>query len=179
MIGRKRILISLIVFLIIFCSIFVVAVEYQFFSENKIEKKVVPFVRIFVDVKSGTVPFEVNFTSLVLYHAGDVDYMWDFGDNVTSSEVNPSHIYDQVGLYECTLTVIDDEGKISSDNVEIIVRDSEAPIVSITLSDLKPNRPFIPIFRHKFLSINYYGQNFRRIIDSRLFPKSFLNNEWL
>jgi PKD repeat protein len=175
---RKRLFISFFISIIIFCSIFVVAIEYELLGGATIENdKPSLLVRIFTDEKSGTIPFKVNFSSLVLYHTGNIKYLWDFGDNATSNEIYPLHIYEQTGVYECTLTVTDSVGKQSSDKVEIIVRDNEAPIVSITLSDLRPNRPFIPIFRHKMISIDYEGKNFRRIIESGLFPKFLLNIE--
>ena len=38
---------------------------------------------------------------------GDIDsYSWDFGDGTTSTEQNPEHVYNKVGTYTVTLTVI-------------------------------------------------------------------------
>jgi len=174
--GRKKIFISILISAIVICSIFVLAIESNFLGATTAEgKKPSLLVKIFINERSGTIPFEVNFSSLVLYHTGNLKYEWDFGDNETSSEIHPIHTYNQTGFYECSLTVTDSSGKNITDKVEIIVRDNEAPIVSITLSDLKPNRPFIPILRRRFISISYYGRNFRRIIDHRFFPKSLLN----
>jgi PKD repeat protein len=174
--GRKKIFISILISAIIICSIFVLAIEYNFLGATTVEgKKPSLLVKIFTDENTGPIPFEVNFSSLVLYQIGNVKYNWDFGDNETSIEIYPIHTYNQTGSYECTLTVTDSTGKISSDKVEIVVRENEAPIVSITLSELKPNRPFIPIIRRQAISLFYYGQRFRRIIDSKYFPKSFLN----
>jgi PKD repeat protein len=175
--GRKKIFISILISAIIICSTYVIAIEYQFFGDDYTEEEIFPLVKIFTDYNSGAIPFEVNFTSLVLYQTGDVEYSWDFGDNKTSNEVYPLHTYNQTGIYECTLTVTDSAGKQSSDKVKIFVRENEAPIVSITMSDLKPNRPFIPIIRRQSISLFYYGQRFRRIIDWRYFPKSLLNIE--
>lgn len=37
---------------------------------------------------------------------GDViEYLWDFGDGTTSTEANPTHIYDTPGAYEVCLTI--------------------------------------------------------------------------
>jgi len=38
------------------------------------------------------------------------EWVWDFGDNVTSSEQNPVHTYDEVGIYSITLTVSNQAG---------------------------------------------------------------------
>lgn len=37
-------------------------------------------------------------------------YVWNFGDNATSTEISPSHIYAAVGTYIITLTVTSDAG---------------------------------------------------------------------
>ncbi|EPY2286693.1 collagenase [Clostridium sporogenes] len=39
-----------------------------------------------------------------------VSYNWDFGDNTTSTEKNPGHIYKNPGTYTVKLTVTDDKG---------------------------------------------------------------------
>jgi PKD repeat protein len=45
--------------------------------------------------RTGTVPFEVKFSSLV---AG-TQYFWDFGDGATSGDKNPTHVYEIQGVY--------------------------------------------------------------------------------
>jgi hypothetical protein len=42
-------------------------------------------------------------------------YLWDFGDGNTSDEENPSHLYKNIGTYNITFTVTDNEGNLSSD----------------------------------------------------------------
>jgi PKD repeat protein len=37
-------------------------------------------------------------------------YLWDFGDGNTSTSVNPTHVYDTIGVYTVTLTVTNDCG---------------------------------------------------------------------
>lgn len=173
---KNKLLLTFLVLVIIICSIFAVAIEYQILGVTKAKEEKLPLlVKIFVPENYGAKPFEVNFTSLVLYYNRDIKYNWDFGDDTTSDKINPTHIYNQSGVFNCTLTITDSSEEKSSDNVKITVRENEAPFVSITLSDLKPSRPFIPIIRLKWLSQNYNGQNFRRIIDLDIFPKSLLN----
>lgn len=64
---------------------------------------------------NGCHPLTVNFKST--YNSGyngGVTYEWDFGDGATSSEANPTHIYenytDAPVRYEPKLTVINDQG---------------------------------------------------------------------
>ncbi len=38
------------------------------------------------------------------------DYAWNFGDGTTSSQMNPSHVYNTQGTYDISLTITDDNG---------------------------------------------------------------------
>ena len=38
------------------------------------------------------------------------DYFWNLGDGTTSSQMNPSHVYNNQGTYEISLTITDDNG---------------------------------------------------------------------
>ncbi|MGE6375334.1 collagenase ColA [Peribacillus muralis] len=51
-----------------------------------------------------------------------VSYLWDFGDGKTSKEENPTHVYEKEGTYTATLTVKDDKGKKSKEQVTVTVR---------------------------------------------------------
>lgn len=63
------------------------------------------------DVQTGCVPLSVSFENLT---AGSADsYLWDFGDNTTSQEVNPMHVYEQAGSYTVKLTAYNSCGRDS------------------------------------------------------------------
>ncbi|HHB77732.1 MAG TPA: T9SS type B sorting domain-containing protein [Saprospiraceae bacterium] len=49
---------------------------------------------------SGCVPFDVSFLNLSL---GATDYIWDFGDNTTSTLENPTHTFNQTGNFNVML----------------------------------------------------------------------------
>ena len=52
----------------------------------------------------GCAPFTVTFDNKSIL--GN-EWLWDFGDNTSSTAINPTHEYTEPGLYEVTLTVID------------------------------------------------------------------------
>ncbi len=48
---------------------------------------------------------------------------WNFGDNTTSTEVNPKHTYDSAGTYTVTLTVDDGNGGTDTYTTEITIKE--------------------------------------------------------
>lgn len=56
------------------------------------------------DTSDCAAPFAVNFTSNVS-GGGTPTYQWDFGDNSTSTQANPSHTYTSEGSFTVSLTV--------------------------------------------------------------------------
>ncbi|MEM9050808.1 MAG: PKD domain-containing protein [Bacteroidota bacterium] len=59
---------------------------------------------------------EVEFTNL----SQDANaYIWDFGDETTSTEVNPTHIFAEPGNYEITLLAEDSQGCLGPDSTSV------------------------------------------------------------
>ncbi|MBC7889129.1 MAG: PKD domain-containing protein [Ferruginibacter sp.] len=52
----------------------------------------------------GCVPYNANFSNTSL---GGIDFLWDFGDGSTSTDVSPTHLYGNTGTYIVRLTAID------------------------------------------------------------------------
>ena len=50
-----------------------------------------------------------------------LDYLWNFGDEQTSSLKSPAHSWEEVGTYTVTLTVEDSSGKVGTVNITIEV----------------------------------------------------------
>ena len=66
-------------------------------------KESAPAISFSADETSGAAPLTVNFTATNT--GGPVDaWLWDFGDNETSTEQNPTHTYSRDGIYTVTLT---------------------------------------------------------------------------
>jgi outer membrane protein assembly factor BamB len=55
------------------------------------------------------------------------NFHWDFGDEGTSDEQTPTHIYSEVGNYTITLTVTDDNDTVANDITWILIRESNDP----------------------------------------------------
>lgn len=43
-----------------------------------------------------------------------IDFIWDFGDGTTQRGTRVSHVYNELGLYEVQLTVVDNAGALST-----------------------------------------------------------------
>jgi gliding motility-associated-like protein len=61
-----------------------------------------------------------------------VDYQWNFGDGTTASGLNPSHIYNTVGVYTVTLTYKTQGGCTYTITVKDGVRVGDKPVVKFT-----------------------------------------------
>ncbi len=87
------------------------------------------------DITGGCMPFNVNFTDQSLSDTTIVDWSWDFGDGNYSSLQNPSHLYDQVGNYDVTLTVTDTIGCANSITLNSFISSSN-PIADFTINGI-------------------------------------------
>ncbi len=74
------------------------------------------------NVLLGEAPLTVNFTgSNSQDEVGVVEYLWDFGDGVTSNIADPVHTYSTEGTYEVSLKVSNDIGLEDTINLTIEV----------------------------------------------------------
>ena len=79
-------------------------------------------VDVFV-TSPGETGVEIEFIGYVDYGQSPYKYIWDFGDDETSTKRSPGHIYDKSGTYEYTFTVTDSSGndpEIYSGEIEIL-----------------------------------------------------------
>lgn len=88
----------------------------------------------FVADNESTAPANVVFTntSIVPSNAGTASYTWNFGDNTSSQEVNPSHLYTEAGVYNVKLIVITSlSNEIKEVNQTIVIKDANASGVPV------------------------------------------------
>jgi PKD repeat protein len=62
-----------------------------------------------------------------------ISYLWDFGDGETSTDPNPTHMYDQDGIYSVSLTVTDDNSETDIDTTSAVIDDLN-PVANFSVS---------------------------------------------
>jgi len=97
-------------------------------------------VIIVTDTTNGNAPLTVSFKSLIQNFDEFQELTWSFGDGITSNDMNPTHIYKNVGEYFCELQVSSDLNEIT-DEVKISVSDNNPPFIKIIVDKTSGNRP--------------------------------------
>ena len=88
---------------------------------------------------SGGAPLTVNFTDL---STGTVTgWLWNFGDGTTSTAQSPTHVYQQVGTYTVSLTVVGPSGSDTKTNVDYINVVVPPPVADFTGTPLSGPAP--------------------------------------
>lgn len=90
----------------------------------------------------GCAPYNAMFTNASL---GGHDYSWSFGDGGTSTEMNPTHLYNNVGTYFVKLLVIDTNTCNKKDSITIELPVHPKPTAAFSINSLPPqvNRPAV------------------------------------
>ncbi len=81
----------------------------------------------------GCVPLTVNFTDLSSGGLAPFVYEWQFGTGSGSAQSNPSHTYNQPGIYSVALTITDANGCVSTDNQSNLVQVYDYPIAGFSI----------------------------------------------
>jgi len=71
----------------------------------------------------------IDLTANVIGGDGEYSYLWDFGDNFTSTDKDPNHTYTAAGDYTITLRVTDGALMVVDSSLEITLTD---PVVVVT-----------------------------------------------
>jgi PKD repeat protein len=99
---------------------------------------------------SGAVPLSVYFSSASSYDpdGGVLTYSWTFGDGETSSDANPTHVYDAIGSLTATLTVTDAQGATSASSIVITTTAAanKPPVAAVGASTLQGIAPLTVTF---------------------------------
>ena len=85
---------------------------------NQGEIGAIPIVNITTSTVGGIVPVEVEFFNEIS-RPQDFTFAWDFGDGNTSTEQNPTHLFEEVGEFNVKLTVSSLGGDSATDSVTI------------------------------------------------------------
>lgn len=87
-----------------------------------------------------------------------VSYLWDFGDNVTSTLASPKHFYAAYGTYTVTLKIVNSYGCISYKTQQLMF--NHKPVADFSVTELrcleKPvtftDHSFVPIGNNNFIT---------------------------
>lgn len=80
----------------------------------------------------------IDFTDKSADDDGSIaSWEWDFGDGATSTEQNPSHTYDDFGLYTVMLTVTDDQGGKASFSEDVAANILPEAKIAVDQNDLE------------------------------------------
>ncbi|ETR73625.1 MAG: hypothetical protein OMM_00802 [Candidatus Magnetoglobus multicellularis str. Araruama] len=95
---------------------------------------------------NGTEPLTVQLTDTSTSGTNIVKWLWKFGDYSTSTEQNPSYVYDQQGEYTVTLSIEDNKGNISHATPLTIVVDDVDPVANFTAN---------PQLGYEYMSVSF------------------------
>ncbi len=93
---------------------------------------------------TGAVPLTVNFTGTETHNncEGEPTFAWDFGDQETSTEQNPTHTYQSAGTYNWSFTVTVD-GKPCTKTGTVTVTEVAPPTIASVKKATNPFRLII------------------------------------
>jgi gliding motility-associated-like protein len=107
------------------------------------ELRVSPLVKAKFETPTyGCAPYTAIFNNTSL--AG-TDFYWDFGDGTQSNEVNPVHVYQNVGTYHITLKVVDTSTCNKEDSTYLDIKVYPKPVADFSFAPVPPsvNKPII------------------------------------
>ncbi len=91
-----------------------------------------PTVVLTSDIVRGVAPLTVRFSSSGSTDDGViVEREWDFGDDTTSLDIAPTHVFEQTGTYVVSLTLTDDDGSTTTETLDIDVTDQPIAIIAV------------------------------------------------
>ncbi len=113
-------------------GIYTVRLRVSYAGTTDVEQKtdyirVVPDANFQVDTISGQPPLTVRFNDVTL--GGPTSWTWDFGDNTSSTQQNPVHVYTAPGTYSVSLTAANQAGSTSFTRTDLITVTYSRPLV--------------------------------------------------
>jgi gliding motility-associated-like protein len=105
----------------------------------------------------GCVPYNAVFTNNSL---GGLNFFWDFGDGVTSTQDNPTHLYNNVGTYIVKLSAFDSTSCNKVDSSKFTITVSPIPVASFTYNPNPPQENVFTNFTNQSTGAIKYLWNF-------------------
>ncbi|MDD1720185.1 MAG: PKD domain-containing protein [Methanoregulaceae archaeon] len=109
---------------------------------NVTEEAVPPVADFTAEPRNGTIPLTVHFTDLST-GTPPLTWLWDFGDDGTSTEQNPVHVYSAEGMYTVSLTVTNEAGSDTETKTDYINATEEIipPVADFTAEPRNGTEP--------------------------------------
>lgn len=80
----------------------------------------------------GCEPADILFSNLSTPIDSTYDILWDFGDGNTSTEISPTHVYEEQGVYSISLEVTSPIGCFAADSFNNYITILSAPVADFT-----------------------------------------------
>lgn len=106
---------------------------------------------------AGCVPYDAKFLNNSL---GGINFSWDFGDGTTSTEENPTHLYDKIGIYTIKLTAFDSSSCNRVDDTSFTITVSPIPFASFSYNPLVPKENSFVNFVNESVGATNYTWDF-------------------
>ena len=137
---------------------------------------VYPPTSLFTAVYDCDTPLMVEFNDAATI--GATSRIWDFGDNTSSTAINPTHFYNAYGIYSVTLITFNDVSGCSdtlTKQIEVL-----NPVASFVTPDTAICRhdsiAFVPSFTHTATQYNWYVGTAQFLDTSATFGYAFHQN---
>lgn len=92
-----------------------------------------PHIEFLSNENIGCSPLAIQFDNISTSYFPISKYFWEFGDDSTSTEENPLHIYNKTDEYDIILTLIDEQNCVASDTFVNYI-ESHKPIPDFSVS---------------------------------------------
>jgi gliding motility-associated-like protein len=112
---------------------------------------------LFETPAAGCAPYNAVFKNNSL---GGISFIWDFGDGTTSTEDNPTHLYQNTGVYTVRLRAFDSSSCNKVDSTSFMITVSSVPTSSFTYSPNPPEENAITKFVNQSIGATKYLWNF-------------------
>ncbi|MBS1747171.1 MAG: PKD domain-containing protein [Bacteroidetes bacterium] len=105
-----------------------------------------PVINFSAQPESGCVPLTVQFTDNSTAGSGSINqWIWDFGDGITSTDKNPSHTYFISDTFSVTLTTINSFGCKNTLQQEDLIKVGDVILDSFTYSYVSACKPPVAV----------------------------------
>ena len=127
---------------------------------DTIDREYWPDLYAFAEVESKE-KNKVSFKGDFFIGPPNIKFHWDFGDGTISDEQNPTHVYQEKGMYIVRLTVTDGAGRTATHQTDAVTITAKEKTTKITLHDLLQEFPLIKnlLYRLKRLDYNTFLAN--------------------